>query len=240
MSLSETTKIDVAHREVVLHNPRRLWYYFPMGEDKITVSPVDDDEVNVEIVKSHGLCCCSCYTTEDEFTITKQSLISRRPAKFCPFGWWSIAYVVLMILWTFTLAFLLHLIPSMIITPEVVLGSPENHQALGMVWGVIWAVLVLIHPFLRPARLVVRPDPYAGEKTHSFAVSRTLASEFSRALHSMDMDAISIVAYKAKSDFEANKGPLWIFWIFFGCLLIIGGISAILIKNCQDAGGCQY
>jgi hypothetical protein len=50
----------------------------------------------------------------------------------------------------FLAAFLFHLVPSIIWGAEVSLGSPANHQLVGVVWFAGWPVWFLVLQLLRP------------------------------------------------------------------------------------------
>ena len=57
---------------------------------------------------------------------------------------------------SFVLAFLVHLVPSIIWGAEVSLGSPSNHQLMGVVWFLGWPVWFVLLQLLRPDGLSLR------------------------------------------------------------------------------------
>eukprot|EP00967_Tisochrysis_lutea_P051717 scaffold63935_cov39-Tisochrysis_lutea.AAC.1 len=86
-------------------------------------------------------CCCSCapirIRLEDVPKVCRQPLCS----------WMRLLRDVPI---SFLAAFLFHLIPSLIWGAEVSLGSPSNHQTMGVVWFAGWPIWFIIFQLLRP------------------------------------------------------------------------------------------
>ena len=79
--------------------------------------------------------------------------VSRQPA--CTGQALSVASNVF---WSFILAFLTHLVPSIIWGAASSLGSPRNHGRMGIVWFSLWPVYCAIMVLARPRGLIVTDD----------------------------------------------------------------------------------
>jgi len=108
--------------------------------------PVQRGSLKLDIVDSSmhirwEMCCCSCASVRIELEAVPK--LSRQP--IC--SWFRLIRDLPI---AFLAAFLFHLIPSIIWGAEVSLGSPANHQLMGVVWFVGWPVWFLLFQLLRP------------------------------------------------------------------------------------------
>ena len=162
--------LESAEKQIVVRTP--LWIYrcIPGGFSKISFDPT-----TLQVSVGGVVCCFSpdlCTSTVP--TVTFDSDIIVRKQACCE----ALVRGVLRLLvctpseefaccealvrlardlaGSFVLAFLVHLVPSIIWGAEVSLGSPSNHQLMGVVWFLGWPVWFVLLQLLRPDGLSLR------------------------------------------------------------------------------------
>eukprot|EP00947_MAST-08B_sp_MAST-8B-sp1_P001455 g1455.t1 len=125
------------------HVPYLMWGFWYAGTRRVRVGKLPDGTGRILFEEIYGCCCCPCcrgdqgeiHCSEDHVRVTRASICG------CPA---TASFHVLSVFFAFLLAFLFHLIPSVIVGVEIVLGSPEMHQQLGVVWFGGWPVFIVI------------------------------------------------------------------------------------------------
>ena len=130
--------------------PSELWLHIPTGHDELII--FENNASQVQWTKKRRFCFCCKSTTKSKFDPNKITDISREP--------YSILAGIRDFFTSFVFAFLFHLVPSMIWGPVHVLGTPENHQAMGAVWFGGWVVWFILAVFMRPRGFTVEGEGF--------------------------------------------------------------------------------
>ena len=139
--------------------PHYLWGFWWAGTREVTLAPSsapESKEATVRWTSVYGCCCCRCCVGErgsatvcatEDVALDDRNVRVRGPSLCaCPgntaglvFGFYLATTAM-----AFLLAFMFHLVPSVAIGVEVVLGSALAHQQLGVVWFAGWPVFIIL------------------------------------------------------------------------------------------------
>lgn len=233
---------------MTLRYPYALWGQIPSGWDELSF----EDAGDVVWRQQRWLCmCCSSNRlgmTERRFTRKMTILVSpsKQPAR-CSL--W-----VRDILASFVMAFLFHLIPSIIWGAERSLGTPTNHQTMGAVWFLGWPLFgclllgatfqkkgIIIEELhsedLIPRRHFVQLTHFKGDlhKHVSRATERHLGLASEEQSHENAIRGLLELHGGGISKWRAATVGGCLFWII---LWVNGVVTGIVVQNCMASGCC--
>lgn len=152
-----------------------LWWFVPYGTQRLFLSTAprvatqvkqpatetskaivpcvdshnEDAAEKLELVVKRTCCCWALTHSWNHVEDVKPTL-----EPVC--CWWGLLRFFVYFLSCFVFGMLLHMVPAQILTPEVSLGTPETHQALGAVWAACWIVSLIMVYVLRPRGLYIK------------------------------------------------------------------------------------
>lgn len=189
--------------------------YVPYGKSTLVV---EDGSV---VWKSTACCCCK---STGQLSLAPVPLVQKESIT---------CYTVLRDLFlSFVFAFLFHLIPSLIWTPEASLGSPDNHQKMGMVWFGGWILLwfpLFIFVF-RPWGVKCASGDFIQMPTYEDAV--TTVERWG-----MCVDSPGTMPSFKKPRF--CKRPHLIGSFVLAVMLVWGLVTMSLVQECNGRGCCK-
>ena len=135
-------------RTLCIRSPFVLWRCVPCGFVDLTFR-TDENGAPIH-VSCHTAVCCWCCCEPQQLSLDSTVAVAKQP--LCN-GWRLLRDTGA----SFVLAFLFHLIPSVLWGAARSLGSPRNHALMGVVWFAGWPVFFAILQLLRPWGLQLSP-----------------------------------------------------------------------------------
>eukprot|EP00163_Fabomonas_tropica_P009392 TRINITY_DN19200_c0_g1_i1.p1 TRINITY_DN19200_c0_g1~~TRINITY_DN19200_c0_g1_i1.p1 ORF type:complete len:281 (+),score=21.68 TRINITY_DN19200_c0_g1_i1:123-965(+) len=220
-----------------LQAPRRLWLFLPLGSDTITA--YHGDSGTIDVVKRR----CGVTMTRRHIALANVESVRcvPRPYRFDGvFGNFLAAF-----LW----GALWHLVPAIIIGVSVSLGSGDMHRKLGVVWGGLWVACFIISFFLREPVLRIRlrrGDGHTRETVTVTVGTRTqgeaLAQHILAAAQGKGTGNAGLaMALREEPALHRRRArwPMVLGVTVFVSLLALLLAIVILVKQCNDCGGCR-
>ncbi|CAB9528379.1 expressed unknown protein [Seminavis robusta] len=215
--------------ERILHTNLLLYRFLPVGSFTVTF----DTTGNEKMAHISASCCGCCAGTEQSVPMNDDTTLQVLQQPLCHCG-----RLVRDAGLAFVLAFLFHLIPSIIWGAEESLGSSSNHQLMGAVWFGGWPIWFIIMQFLRPWGIQIQ--------TKNNDDNATIFVPFASWKH-----ATEVVACWEKSKYETPMPPMpekpslfhdlqfIVGWIFFLVLIINMFVTGALVTDCNSRGCCK-
>mmetsp|Transcript_10995 Transcript_10995/g.23492 ORF Transcript_10995/g.23492 Transcript_10995/m.23492 type:complete len:291 (-) Transcript_10995:198-1070(-) len=119
-----------------------VWRCIPSGLQRLTFQLVADGSCT-NLLYTDASCCCCCCAIKTQIPRGTAPVVRKQ-------AFWNWPRLLRDAPLSFLLAFLIHLVPSIIWGAEESLGSPENHALMGVVWFGLWPVWYILLQLLRP------------------------------------------------------------------------------------------
>lgn len=213
-------------RPNTIHTYSLLYRFLPTGSCTLVFGHGNNtNEIQVQ--------CSSCLCQGDRRVASAESLqVRRQSVCHC----WRLTRDAIL---SFVLAFLFHLLPSIVWGAENSLGSPSNHQLMGVVWFLGWPIWFAV------MQVIWRPWGIQINTTSDKGSSSSLFVPFDSWQHATDV-----------VDWWQNKknngdpvpprprslvaDPWFLFgWIFSLILVINMFVTGVLVVQCNERGCCK-
>ena len=207
-----------------------LWRCLPCGTEMLTF------RADGTIERCSRACCFCCCGP----TVIGQPQLRAGYQPFC-----NAPRLLRDVLVSFLVAFLFHLIPSILWGAEESLGSPDNHRLMGAVWFGGWPMWFLVLSALRTPGLHLDANPgccSAGfVPMHSYAHAEAVAAW--RASHAWRLNRLGADPVVKLAPAPA-PAPLFDAWMLAGLVVwavLVGNAIYVAAKvlSCHDRGCCR-